>query len=54
VTYGVPWAHYEAQLALRGEAPVPRMAYLEGTLERMRPARDHERVKSILGRLIEA
>ena len=53
VTYGVPWAHYEAQLALRGDAPVPRMAYLEGTLELMSPSKDHERVKSYIGRLVE-
>jgi Uma2 family endonuclease len=54
VTYNVPWSHYEAQLALRGDAPVPRMAYLEGTLEQMTPSRDHERVKSYIGRLLEA
>ena len=54
VTYGVPWAHYEAHLALRGEAPVPRMAYLEGALELMSPSKDHERIKSVLGRLVEA
>jgi Uma2 family endonuclease len=54
VTYNVPWSHYEAQLALRGDAPVPRMAYLEGALELMSPSKDHERVKSYLGCLIEA
>ena len=54
VTYNVPWSHYEAQLALRGDAPVPRMAYLEGALELMTPSKDHERVKSYLGCLIEA
>lgn len=54
VTYGVPWEHFEVQLALRGDRPVPRMAYLEGTLELMRPSKDHERIKSCLGRLIEA
>jgi Uma2 family endonuclease len=54
VTYGVPWSHYEAQLALRGEAPVPRIAYLEGALELMSPSKDHERIKSYIGRLIEA
>jgi Uma2 family endonuclease len=53
VTYGVPWAHYEAQLALRGEAAVPRMAYLEGALELMTPSKDHERVKSLIGCLVE-
>jgi len=54
VSHGVPWSHFEAQLALRGEAPVPRMAYLEGALELMSPSRDHERIKSYIGRLVEA
>ena len=53
VTYGVPWSHYEAQLALRGEASVPRMAYLEGALELMSPSKEHERAKSYIGRLVE-
>jgi Uma2 family endonuclease len=53
VMHNVPWSHYEAQLALRGDAPVPRMAYLEGTLELMSPSKDHERVKSYIGRLVE-
>ncbi len=54
VTYGVPWSHYETQLALRGERPVPRIAYLEGALELMSPSKEHERIKSYIGRLIEA
>jgi Uma2 family endonuclease len=54
VMHGVPWSHYEAQLALRGEAAVPRMAYLERALELMRPSKDHERIKSYLGCLVEA
>jgi Uma2 family endonuclease len=54
VMYGVPWPHYEAQLALRGEAPVPRVAYDRGALELMSPSKDHERIKSYIGRLIEA
>ena len=54
VTYGVPWSHYEAQLALRGEGSVPRMAYLEGALELMSPSKEHERAKSYIGRLVEA
>lgn len=54
VTYGVPWSHYEAQLALRGDRPVPRIAYLEGAMELMSPSKDHERIKSTIGRLIEA
>jgi Uma2 family endonuclease len=54
VMYGIPWSLYEAQLAVRGEAAVPRIAYLEGTLELMSPSKDHERIKSYLGRLLEA
>jgi hypothetical protein len=54
VTYSVPWSHYEAHLALRGDAPVPRMAYLEGALELMSPSKEHERAKSYIGRLVEA
>jgi Uma2 family endonuclease len=54
VSYGVPWSHYEAQLALRGEAPVPRISYLEGAMELMSPSKDHERIKSYIGRLVEA
>lgn len=54
VMHGVPWSHYEAQLALRGEHAVPRMAYLEGALELISPSKDHERIKSYIGCLIEA
>lgn len=54
VMYGVPWARYLAQLSVRGDAPVPRVAYLEGALELMSPSRDHERIKSYLGCLLEA
>ncbi|TDI45015.1 MAG: Uma2 family endonuclease [Acidobacteria bacterium] len=54
VTYGVPWSHFEAQLTLRGERPVPRIAFLDGALELMSPSKDHERIKSYIGRLIEA
>jgi Uma2 family endonuclease len=52
--HAVPWSHYEAQLALRGESAVPRMAYLEGALELTSPSKDHERIKSYIGCLIEA
>jgi Uma2 family endonuclease len=51
---GVPWSHYEAQLALRGDAAGPRISYLDGALEIMSPSKDHERIKSYIGRLIEA
>jgi Uma2 family endonuclease len=54
VMHGVPWSHYEAQLALRGEASSPRIAFLDGALELMTPSKDHERNKSYVGRLLEA
>ena len=54
VMYNVPWAHYEVQLALRGEASVPRMAYLEGVLELMTPSKGHERTAASIGTLIQA
>jgi Uma2 family endonuclease len=54
VMHGVPWSHYEAQLALRGDVSSPRIAYLDGVLELMSPSKDHERNKSFIGRLLEA
>ena len=54
VMYGVPWSHFEAQLALRGDVSGPRIAYLDGALEFMSPSKDHERIKSYIGCLIEA
>jgi Uma2 family endonuclease len=53
VRYGVPWEHFEAELALRGDRPVPRMAYLDGALELMTPSQRHESLKSLIGRLTE-
>jgi Uma2 family endonuclease len=53
LVHGVSWAQYEAHLAMRGERSVPRIAYLRGTLELMSPSRDHERITSWIGRLIE-
>jgi Uma2 family endonuclease len=53
VLAGVSWDHYEVELVMRGEKSVPRIAYLEGALELMRPSREHERITSYLGRLIE-
>lgn len=53
VLHNVPWSHFEVQLAVRGEASVPRLAYLEGVLELMTPSKGHERTKSLLGTLVE-
>lgn len=54
VMHGISWDGYEAQLALLGDAPVPRVAYLDGAMELMSPSRDHARIKSYIGRLVEA
>ncbi len=40
ILHAVPWSHYEVLLAVRGDAPVPRMAYLEGELELMSPSQE--------------
>jgi Uma2 family endonuclease len=54
VLQDVPWPHYETQLSLRGEKSGPRIAYLDGALEIMSPSKDHERIKSYIGCLLEA
>jgi Uma2 family endonuclease len=51
---GVSWQAYEALLAWRGDRSGVRMTYLEGTLELMSPAREHETQKKTLARLLEA
>lgn len=53
VMHGVPWAHFEAILALRGDKSVPRLSYLQGALELMTPSRNHESIKKLLARMIE-
>lgn len=54
ILHGIPWAHYEIMLAVRGDAPVPRMTYLRGDLELMSPSRAHESIKTLVARLLEA
>jgi Uma2 family endonuclease len=51
---GATWADYERLLEVRGERATPRITFLEGWLEVMTPSRDHESIKSYLGRLVEA
>jgi Uma2 family endonuclease len=53
VMYGLSWADFESFLALRGER-LPRVTYLEGTLELMSPSRDHEKINARLARTVEA
>lgn len=51
---GVTWEDYERLLEIRGDKSAPRFTYLEGELEIMSPSRDHETIKSLIGRLVEA
>lgn len=48
------WADFQRLIEIRGERPVPRLAYLEGALELTTPSRTHESLKSMIGCLIEA
>ena len=50
----VSWSHFELLLSIRGDAPLPRLTYLEGELELTSRSQEHERIKSLLGRLLEA
>ena len=52
--HNVSWAQYQRLLDLRGEEPGPRMTYLEGELELMSPSQDHESIKKLIARLLEA
>lgn len=52
--HGVSWEDYERLDAIRGDASVPRLTYLEGNLEIMSPSKDHEAIKSLIARLVEA
>jgi Uma2 family endonuclease len=52
--HGATWADYERVLELRGDRSAPRITYHKGTLEIMSPSRNHESIKSVIGRLVEA
>lgn len=55
ILHDVGWAQLETILTIRGEdASGPRIAYLLGELELMSPSRDHEKLGSLIGRLLEA
>ncbi|MDQ3033731.1 MAG: Uma2 family endonuclease [Myxococcota bacterium] len=54
VIEGATWADYQRMLEIRGEKAIPRLTYLEGRLQLLRPSRAHESVKSMIGCLIEA
>ena len=52
---GITWQQYDALVALfMDQFPALRMTYLEGVLELISTSPEHERLKTIIGRLIEA
>lgn len=52
---GVSWKQYDALVALFiDQFPALRMTYLEGILEIMTTSTEHERLKKVIARLIEA
>jgi Uma2 family endonuclease len=53
VFHDVTWEDYERLLEIRGDKSAPRINYLEGELEIMSPSKDHEQIKSLIGRLLE-
>jgi Uma2 family endonuclease len=53
VLSGLSWSDYQRMLELRGDASVPRFAYLRGQLEIMTPSLSHESIKSRIGCLVE-
>src|SRR5262245_31629794 len=54
VLHDVTWEDYERLLEIRGDHSGPRISYLEGEVEIMSPSKDHEQIKSYIGRLLEA
>jgi len=53
ILHGISWAAFEQMLAARGNASGVRMYYLDGEVELLSPARDHELRKTTLARLLE-
>lgn len=54
VFHGLTWERYLAIERARGRDNRPRMAYLDGELEVMSPAPDHELIKALLRQYVEA
>ncbi len=51
---GISWEQYEQFLEILEERPGVHLTYLRGALEIMTTSREHERIKKILARLMEA
>jgi len=54
VLEGIDWEKYEAIVRARGDSAGERLFYLDGMLEIMSPSGDHETVKKVIARLVEA
>lgn len=54
VLHNISWNDYERLLEMRGDHSAPRINYLEGEVEIRSPSRDHEAIKSRIGRMLEA
>jgi Uma2 family endonuclease len=52
VMNGITWDAFESFLSMRGNA-LPRVSYLEGTLELMSPSKDHEILKKYFAAVVE-
>lgn len=52
--HGISWQDYERLLSMRGDKSSPRISYLAGEVELMSPSRGHERLKTLIARLLEA
>lgn len=50
--HDVSWKDYERLLEIRGDKSAPRITYLEGELQILRPSKDHEQIKSYIGFLL--
>jgi Uma2 family endonuclease len=53
ILHDISWSAFEALLDARGESSVPRMYFLDGEVELLSPAHDHEIRKTTLARLLE-
>jgi Uma2 family endonuclease len=53
VLRNIPWVQYDGLCKAREDSSGARMAYLDGTLEIISPARKHEYEKTLIARLIE-
>ena len=53
ITDKVSWEYYETLLTQLGDSLEFRLTYLDGILEIMSPSRNHERIKTQIGTLLE-